>query len=61
MAKELRTVCNSAGVPVVEIVREDDKVTIYEADDMDNQIRITVSEIPGLIEQLTTLGQPLRK
>lgn len=36
--KELRTVCESAGVPNIGIVEKDGKVTVYEADDMDRQI-----------------------
>jgi len=56
MAKEIRTVCDPAGIPVLEIVKsEDGNVTIFEADDMDNQLQFPASIVPLLIQQLETL------
>ena len=55
MLKELRTVVDSAGTPVLEIVKENDMLVIYEADDMDRQIQIPVSIIPALISHLDSL------
>ena len=59
MSKELRTVTDMAGVPVLEIVREDDVVTIYEARDMDNQIRFATSDIAAILQQLGSLAPPV--
>jgi hypothetical protein len=54
--KEFRTVCDPAGIPILEIVKsEDNGVTIFEADDMDNQIVFPAAIISALIEQLATL------
>jgi hypothetical protein len=55
MVKEIRTVNDSGGVPMLEIVKEDGMVTIYEADDMDRQIHFPVSAIPVLISHLESL------
>jgi hypothetical protein len=55
MAKEIRTVCDSAGVPILGIVKEDNHLTIYEADDMDRQISVPTSVVPTLIEYLESL------
>ena len=35
MARELRTVSDSSGVPILEVVKDGDNLTIYEADYMD--------------------------
>ncbi len=53
--RELKTVNDADGIPVLEIVMEGDKVTIYEADDMDRQIRFPVSLLPHLTEHLKGL------
>jgi hypothetical protein len=55
MVKEIRTVNDSGGVPMLENVKEDGLVTIYEADDMDRQIHFPVSAIPVLISHLENL------
>ena len=55
MAKESRTVLSSSGMPLVELVKDDDEVVIYEADDMDRQISVPVSAIPELLKHLTAL------
>lgn len=55
MAKDLRTVCEAGGVPVLEIVKEDDVITIFEADDMDQQIKFPAAAIPALITYLESL------
>ena len=52
MHRELRTVKDSDGVPVLEIVVEAGSVTIYEADDMDREIRFPVSLLSHLAENL---------
>lgn len=52
MHRELRTVKDADGVPVLEIVVESGSVTIYEADDMDREIRFPVSLLPLLTENL---------
>jgi len=55
MAKELRTVLESDGTPELELVKEDGKLVIYQADDMDRQIEFPVSVIPELIRSLEDL------
>ena len=55
MGKKIKTVCNSGGVPVLEIVKENDMLVIYEADDMDRQIQFPASLIPALISYLEGL------
>ena len=55
MVKELRTVVDADGVPVLEIVKENDVLVIYEADDMDRQVQFSVSDIPALISHLDSL------
>jgi len=52
MHRELKTVNDADGVPVLEIVVEGDNVTIYEADDMDRQIRFPIALLPYLTEHL---------
>ena len=55
-AKQLRTVCDAAGVPILEIVAsEGGTVTLFEADDMDNKVQFAASIIPDLISQLQNL------
>jgi hypothetical protein len=55
MHRELKTVNDTDGIPVLEIVKEGDSVTIYEADDMDRQIRFPVALLSSLAEHLTGL------
>jgi len=55
MHRELKTVTDANGVPVLEIVMEGDSVTIYEADDMDRQIRIPVGLVSSLADHLKDL------
>jgi hypothetical protein len=55
--KELRTLCDTNGIPVLEIVKEGDSITIFEADDMDRQIRFPVALLTSLAEHLTALKQ----
>ncbi len=57
MHRELKTVCDSNGIPVLEIVQEGDSVTIYEADDMDRQIRFPVTLVATLVEHLASFQQ----
>ncbi len=55
--KQLRTVCDPAGVPILEIVKsEDGDVTIFEGDDMDNRLQFPSSVIPALMRQLEALS-----
>lgn len=55
MVKELRTVLDGDRVPELEIVKEDDTLVIYKADDMDRQIQFPASLIPALMTQLDSL------
>ena len=55
MVKEIKTVCDIGGVPVLEIVKEQDTISIFEADDMDQRIKFPVAVIPTLINYLENL------
>ena len=55
MPKELRTLLNADGTPLLELVKEDDEFVMYEADNMDRQVKLPVSAIPGLIKYLDDL------
>jgi hypothetical protein len=55
MAKDIRTVCEAGGVPVLEIVKEEGTITIFEADDMDQRIKFPAAVIPTLINYLESL------
>ena len=55
MVKELRTVLEGDGTPELELVKEDQKIVIYEADNMDRQIEFPASVIPQLIRSLEEL------
>ena len=55
MVKELRTVLKPDGTPELELVREDGRLTIYEADDLDHHVELPESVIPELIKQLESL------
>ena len=52
MQREFKTVCDTNGIAVLEIVKDGDHLTIYEADDMDREIRFPLSLVPVLLEQL---------
>lgn len=52
MQRELKTVCDADGIPVLEMVKEGDHLTIYEADDMDREIRFPLALLPILVEHL---------
>ena len=55
MVKEIKTVCDVGGVPILEIVKEQDAITIFEADDMDQRIKFPAAVIPMLINYLQNL------
>ena len=61
MHRELKTVNNADGVPVLEIVVEGDSMTIYEADDMDREIRFPITLLPNLTEYLASFNNGLAK
>jgi hypothetical protein len=52
---ETRTVCGSGRIPVLEIIKEEDTITIFEADDMDRQITFSADVVPLLITYLENL------
>jgi hypothetical protein len=55
MPKELRTVLDAGGTPMLEIVKDESTLVIYEADDMDRQIQFPASVIPALMCYLEEL------
>jgi hypothetical protein len=50
-----RTVCDNRGTPILEIIKEEDTITIFEADDMDSQVKFPSSLIPVVIQHLENL------
>jgi hypothetical protein len=54
VVRELKTVCDSDGIPVLEIVKEGESITIYEADNMDREIRFPVALVPTLLQFLNS-------
>ena len=51
----IRTVFDNSGTAVLEIVKEEDTITIFEADDMDRQVEFPSALIPVLIQYLENL------
>jgi hypothetical protein len=47
-----RTVSDNSGTPILEILKEKDTITIFEADDMDHQVEFPSALIPVLIQYL---------
>jgi len=54
MTREIRTI-SVGGVPILEIIKEEETVTILEADDMDRQIELPAVLIPAIINHLEDL------
>jgi len=52
MHRELKTVNNADGIAVLEIVKEGENVTIYEADDMDRHISFPAAILASLAAHL---------
>ena len=48
----VRTVSDSSGTPILEIIKEEDTITIFEADDMDRQVEFPSALIPALVQYL---------
>ena len=44
----IRTVLDNSGTAVLEIIKEEDKITIFEADDMDRQVEFPSALIPSM-------------
>jgi hypothetical protein len=55
MPRELRTVLDAGGTPLLEIVKEEGTLVVYEADDMDRQIQFPAAAIPAFIRYLEEL------
>ena len=51
----IRTVLGNSGTAVLEIIKEEDTITIFEADDMDRQVEFPSALIPALIQYLENL------
>ncbi|MDR3747659.1 MAG: hypothetical protein P4M04_05850 [Acidobacteriota bacterium] len=52
MAKQISTVCDTQGVPILELVKEEDTISVFEADDMDPRIKFPAAAIATLISLL---------
>ena len=50
-----RTVSDNSGTPILEILKEKDTITIFEADDMDHQVKFPSTLTPALIQYLENL------
>ncbi len=61
MHRELVTVKNTDGIPVLEIVVEGENVTIYEADNMDREIRFPITLLPQLAQHLSGFKNGAKK
>ncbi len=55
MTREIRTICDAGGAPVLEIIKEEETVTILEAEDMDRRIELPPTVIPAIIDYLENL------
>ena len=51
----IRTVSDNSGTAVLEIIKEEDTITIFEADDMDRQVEFPSALIPALVQYLQNL------
>ena len=51
----IRTVLDNSGTAVLEIIKEEDTITIFEADDMDRQVEFPSALIPALVQYLENL------
>jgi hypothetical protein len=51
----VRTVSDKRGTAILEIIKEEDTITIFEADDMDRQVKFPSALIPFLIQYLENL------
>jgi hypothetical protein len=58
MERELRTLLDANGTPLLGLVKQGGMLVLYEADDMDRQIELPVSEIAELIKLLDDLKEP---
>ncbi len=55
IAKDIRTVCDIGGEAILEIIKEEGTITIFEADDMDQRVKFPAAVIPALINYLESL------
>ena len=51
----IRTVLDNSGTAVLEIIKEEDTITVFEADDLDHQVKFPSALIPALIQFLENL------
>ena len=51
----VRTVSDSSGTPILEIIKEEDTITVFEADNLDHQVKFPSALIPALIQFLENL------
>ena len=51
----VRTVSDSSGTPILEIIKEKDTITVFEADNLDHQVKFPSALIPALIQFLENL------
>ncbi len=55
MTKEMKTIYDIGGVPVLEIIREQEMITIFEAEDMGRQIQFPAAMLPAILNHLRNL------
>jgi len=54
MTKEIRTICVER-VPVLEIMKDQETITMMEVDDMNRQMTFPASVMPAIINHLEDL------
>jgi hypothetical protein len=52
---DIRTVNDKEGTPVLEVIKERNSLLICETNNMHRNVKLTLSEIPTLIDTLETL------
>ena len=53
--KDIKTICDIGGVPILEVIKEQQTITILEADDMDQRIQFPAALIPAILNYLEHL------
>jgi len=55
MPKAIKTIYDMGGVPVLEIIREAEMITILEAEDMDRPLQFPAAMLPAILNTLGSL------
>ena len=55
VTREIKTIYDLRGVPVLEIIREAEMITILEAEDMDRPLQFPAAMLPAILNTLGSL------